>query len=644
MKKGASIFACLLLCSFALCSSAAFAQALPDQFFGISVSQISTSFPLSGGIVLGTLGKLDGTSWLYIEPTSDCGPDPSSSCYKWGTASPPSGMVGWVTVAQANGYQLIYDFARMPGWVCPEHNTDGDCNALPSDLTAVSNFATALATKFKGQISYYETYNEVDNSSNWSDTCSNLVLFHNLIYTAIKAADPHALVGAPNMGAQSMAASACATNPTPSGNPSDPSIWLANFLVTMDSNGNLPKVDTVGVHTYGSFSYPGCSNTTTPACYIPAAYGCDWRVYKLHCAAQPLLNLYNAFREVMNNNGLASKPLLVTEGGFGNDASPSGQCPPSSPYLNTACLNPAQQTAYVGRWLALSASTWADQSGQLPSWYEYDGSWGTLNGTNGMDPQNASAYGQMESWLAGAVFQQPCRSGMPSTVFVCNFVNGESQNAEIVFNDQSGATAVYAPPTWASSYQPLLGTAQPIINASITVGDNPILLSAQIADFSMSVSPSSLSITAGQSASYTVGLYGLGAFNGQVSLTCGVVPAATCSISPPSVSVRPSSTSTAVLVVTSSSLSSKRIPARTRWKIVAVPSLLAFCFLLFACMWCRHSGMAWAVSLLLVLLVSAAFAGCGSRPQQATTYTVTVTGIAGSIQHSITATLVVQSN
>jgi len=52
-------------------------------------------------------------------------------------------------------------------------------------------------------------------------------------------------------------------------------------------------------------------------------------------------------------------------------------------------------------------------------------------------------------------------------------------------------------------------------------------------DFDISAAPSALSITAGQSASYSASVTPVGGFKGTVSLTCGGVPAlTTCSISP----------------------------------------------------------------------------------------------------------------
>ena len=143
---------------------------------------------------------------------------------------------------------------------------------------------------------------------------------------------------------------------------------------------------------------------------------------------------------------------------------------------STGCLTSAQQPAYVGRWLVLGASTWADGGGQLPSWYAYDIDWGTLNGSSGMNPQNATAYGQMEGWLTGAAFQQQCHSGTPSTVFVCDFTNGLGQPSEVIFNDNNGSTTTYTVPSWATTYQPLLGNAQAISGGNVTVGDTPILL------------------------------------------------------------------------------------------------------------------------------------------------------------------------
>ena len=445
--------------------------AVPNAFFGVSL--FSSSPPLGGGIVMGTLGKTGGITGHWLEPTCDGGTDPNNPCYTW------SGLSSYVNLARSNGLTIVYDFS-IPGWQCGAGSST-DCLVLPTNLTWLSNFATALATKYKGQIKYYETNNEVNNpTESWTDTCANLVLAHNTIYAAIKAVDPTAIVGAPNMAAYNgtiTGVGACVSSPVAAGNSA--SIWLSNFLQTQDRNGNRPTVDTVGVHTYASQ-------------VATSLDGCDWSNNKLHCAAAPLLHLYNSFRTVMTNNGMTSVPLLVTEGGFEADNDSSVGAYGCSTNVNalTSCLNNTQQVAYVGRWLVLSASTWADGSGQLANWYAYDIDWSTLNGSNGMNPQNASAYGQMESWIKAATFSQQCQTGSQSTVFVCDFVSGAGKQSEIIFNDNNGATVQYTPPAWAGSYQPLLGSTTPISAGTVTVGDTPILLSAPTTSLSgMGVKP-----------------------------------------------------------------------------------------------------------------------------------------------------------
>jgi hypothetical protein len=397
---------------------------------------------LQGNIAPGTLGKVGFIGGLYVEPTCDGGTDPANACYKW------SNLDLWVNFGLAHEMTLVYDWGPPPGWQCGLPSTQ-NCTGLPSDITHMSNFATALATRYKGKIKYYETGNEVNTPSVWADTCANLVLLHNAIYDAIKAVDPTSIVGAPNMAAFESADGACGASPTPGGG-AHPNVWMQNFLQTRDRNGHLPSVDTVGIHTY-QVARPALTNV-----------------------AQRFLDVYNQFRSVMTAAGIStSAPLLVSEGGFGPQF--NGNC--AAPLDTTACLDSDQQVAYIGRWLVLGASTWADGGGQLATWYAYDIDWGTLSGTNGMNPQNASAYGQMEKWLEGAVFQQPCHSGNPSTVFVCDFINAQGQQSEIIFNNNNGATAVYTSPPWAVTYQQLLGSRNSVSGGTVTVGDTPILLS-----------------------------------------------------------------------------------------------------------------------------------------------------------------------
>ena len=412
---------------------------LPKTFF--AVSDFGLSLPLTGGISLGTLGRIGGIIGYHIEPTCDGGSNQASSCYDWAP------LDAWVNFAVSHRLMLVYAHS-VPGWQCGLLSTQ-TCRTLPPNLTFMANFARALATRYAGKIKYHETLNEVNNPTSgggWADTCANLVLLHNTIYNAIKAGDPNAIVSAPSM-AYGSSSPGCAFSPTNAAG--HEWIWLQNFLQTRDRNGNLPQVDTVGAHQY---------QIVQPA---------------LHNVAQRLLNVYNGFRAVMTAAGIpASRPLLVTESSFGPDI--NNRC--GAPLNTTACLTAEGQTAYIGRFLVLAASTWADGGGELPNWYAYDINWGTLNGTHGMNPQNAMAYGQMEQWLTNATFSQQCHAGSPTTVFVCDFTDASNHQAEIIFNDNNGDTTAYTTPGWATHYQQLLGSKTALGGGVVAVGDTPILL------------------------------------------------------------------------------------------------------------------------------------------------------------------------
>jgi uncharacterized protein (TIGR03118 family) len=180
-------------------------------------------------------------------------------------------------------------------------------------------------------------------------------------------------------------------------------------------------------------------------------------------------------------------------------------------------------------------------------------------------------------------------------------------------------------------------------------------------DFDISASPTTLMITAGQPASFTITLGSLNKFNSAVSLTCaGPPPGSTCSLSPMSVSPASGGTATSMLTISTSSNPYQMAsgqgnnPASTVFPMLLPIPAVGFLGLLIAGSGQkrRFHGRKWLQHLtgcLLLVIATGCLlgaSGCykkktGTGTQRGTT-TVMITGTSGSITHSTPVTLSVQ--
>jgi hypothetical protein len=187
---------------------------------------------------------------------------------------------------------------------------------------------------------------------------------------------------------------------------------------------------------------------------------------------------------------------------------------------------------------------------------------------------------------------------------------------------------------------------------------------------------SSATVAAGKAATYSLSVGGNGGLSGTVSLTCSGSPtAATCAVSPTSVTLNGSGPATATVTVTTTARSEVMTPVATpehlqmHWiygsprllAIYAVGSAMAFgLMLIFGTRPRRRISWAWIITGVL-LIVGLASCGCGggssgsdgSNPSggsvigtPAGSYTITVTAKTGSggnaVSHTTNLTLVVQ--
>ena len=175
-------------------------------------------------------------------------------------------------------------------------------------------------------------------------------------------------------------------------------------------------------------------------------------------------------------------------------------------------------------------------------------------------------------------------------------------------------------------------------------------------DFSIAAASGSSTkqtLTAGQTASFSLAFAGTGGFTGTVNLSCAITPAATpaptCSV--PS-SVQISGTGTQMVTVKVATTASVTSDAAPRVNFPSGPTILLWTlmFLGSTSLWVRNRKR---LPLLAAPIVALAFSvGCGGSSSSSSThttpgtpagtYTATVTATSGSTSHNMALQVVVQ--
>src|SRR6266542_3666529 len=245
----------VLLLWTALLGSVCFAGPIPATFLGMHVNHSSTAWPT---VSFGSYRMWDdGTSWATVNT--------SNGVYNW------SPVDAWVSKAQQHNTTLLYTFGRTPNWASSSPTTtcnygSGQCVA-PSNYTYWDNYVTALVTRYKGKIKYYETWNEPNHTGFWKGTTAQTVEMTRRAANIIHSIDPNAEIVSP--GATWTSTTAWA--------------WLDGFLAA----GGGPYIDQVGVHGYTGNN-----------------------------KADGIFSIIDNMQSTQNKYGL-SLPIHITEGGWG---------------------------------------------------------------------------------------------------------------------------------------------------------------------------------------------------------------------------------------------------------------------------------------------------------------------------------------
>jgi hypothetical protein len=101
-----------------------------------------------------------------------------------------------IALAQLHKIDVILPLALTPQWASQRPNepsayTPGAA-APPADINDWISYVTAVASRYKGRIAYYEMWNEVNVAATWTGTATEIVNLQRAAYAAIKTIDPDA--------------------------------------------------------------------------------------------------------------------------------------------------------------------------------------------------------------------------------------------------------------------------------------------------------------------------------------------------------------------------------------------------------------------------------------------------------------------
>jgi hypothetical protein len=423
-------------------SGSAIGQEIPLTFFGLHIDNPHTPWP---NISFGAQRFWD-------------------SDIQWAQINTAPGVFDWtladtrINTALANHVDILYDLARTPSWaqcagsdkgcgsgegdsVCgfnlPGEGGPGQCFP-PADLNVDGtgtdqhyiDWVTALAWRYKGEIKYYEIWNEPTAPIMWQGTTAQLVRMSQdarciivgtgcsplSTYTQ-KAIDPSAQITTP----------AYVT---------DTGINVARAMSSFLAAGGGEYVDVISYHGYVQWPQ------------APEAAITD---------AAPLQNVLAA----ANQQG---KPLISSEGGFG---------------AKVTITDPDQEEAWIARFEILMQSIGVARS----YWYAWDGAttpfWFESTGTQ----IGGTTYNEMTDWLVGATLSSPCVA--LGTVWQCGYTRPGGYRAIAVWdasqscNEGNCTTSSFTMPAGYDYSLDLAGVKTKTTGATVEIGIKPILLENQ---------------------------------------------------------------------------------------------------------------------------------------------------------------------
>ena len=238
-----------------------------------------------------------------------------------------------VAKARALGLELIFRLERPPAWARQQGMAtaawqaglarNSDSTGPPDDFSAFARFAGAVAARYRGQVRFYQIWNEPNLVYEWGWQQPDPVRFVDLLRVgseAIRAADPAAVVIFPSLA------------PTDGLDPLAP-ISDLDFLDQVYQNGGAPYFDIVSAQAYGLGQPPEEHR------YVRLRQRTEWNWLRPLDTRTDVSRIV-LLREVMERHGDHQKAIWIGEFGWNT-------APEHYPQTWGPPVSPAQQAAYI---------------------------------------------------------------------------------------------------------------------------------------------------------------------------------------------------------------------------------------------------------------------------------------------------------
>ncbi|MDP2662157.1 MAG: cellulase family glycosylhydrolase [Dehalococcoidia bacterium] len=262
--------------------------------------------------------KAAGFSWIKAQ-------------IRWESTEPQKGNIQWgnmdniANLAAARGIKVLFSVVTAPDWSRPgaNHSYSGP----PDNPQDFANFVGAIASRLKGKVHAYEVWNEQNRAEEaggpGKQNATAYVALLKAAYTAIKAADPNAVVlsGAPTpAGTVDLGQGALAIDDI-------------DYFRQMYAAGAKPYFDAVAAHPSGF--------NNAPDTYENSGARADFKGHRSFYYRN-----YENYRQVMVDNGDGAKQIWFTEFGW---AVAQGTAPPKDRYFYATQNTEQQQAEWLVR-------------------------------------------------------------------------------------------------------------------------------------------------------------------------------------------------------------------------------------------------------------------------------------------------------